>query len=98
MFFRKNKEKKERKVSPENNLLNECKKLVEKNDIDSAINKLENYIEENNKLGKVFTYLMELYNKELSEARLNGDDDIIKFNLDRIDKLMQKSKDIVRGR
>ena len=98
MFFRKNKEKKERKVSPENNLLNECKELVEKNDVDSAINKLENYIEENNKLGKVFTYLMELYNKELSEARLNGDDDIIKFNLDRIDKLMQKSKDIVRGR
>lgn len=98
MFFRKNKKKKERKVSPENNLLNECKELVEKNDVDSAINKLENYIEENNKLGKVFTYLMELYNKELSEARLNGDDDIIKFNLDRIDKLMQKSKDIVRGR
>ncbi|MDU4446845.1 MAG: hypothetical protein E7I76_02440 [Anaerococcus vaginalis] len=41
---------------------------------------------------------MELYNKQLSEARLNGEDEKIKFNLDRIDKLMQKSKDIVRGR
>lgn len=98
MFFRKNKENKEKKVNQEKNLLNECKELVEKNDVDSAINKLENYIEENNKLGKVFTYLMELYNKELSQARLKGEDDKIKFNLDRIDKLMQKSKDIVRGR
>lgn len=94
MFFKRNKDKK----NEEKMLLDECKNLVEKNDIDSAINKLEKYIEENKKLGKVFTYLMELYNKQLSEARLNGEDEKIKFNLDRIDKLMQKSKDIVRGR
>ncbi|EEU13112.1 hypothetical protein I6H45_02250 [Anaerococcus vaginalis] len=94
MFFKINKDKK----NEEKILLDECKNLVEKNDIDSAINKLEKYIEENKKLGKVFTYLMELYNKQLSEARLNGEDEKIKFNLDRIDKLMQKSKDIVRGR
>ncbi|MDU6182132.1 MAG: hypothetical protein E6629_05640 [Anaerococcus vaginalis] len=94
MFFKRNKDKK----NEEKLLLDECKNLVEKNDIDSAINKLEKYIEENKKLGKVFTYLMELYNKQLSEARLNGEDEKIKFNLDRIDKLMQKSKDIVRGR
>ncbi len=98
MFFKKNKDKKENKNNVEKILLDECKELVEKNDIDSAINKLEKYIEENKKLGKVFTYLMELYNKQLSEARLNGEDEKIKFNLDRIDKLMQKSKDIVRGR
>ncbi|MDU5372765.1 hypothetical protein [Anaerococcus vaginalis] len=94
MFFKRNKDKK----NEEKILLDQCKNLVEKNDIDSAINKLEKYIEENKKLGKVFTYLMELYNKQLSEARLNGEDEKIKFNLDRIDKLMQKSKDIVRGR
>lgn len=94
MFFKRDKDKK----NEEKILLDECKNLVEKNDIDSAINKLEKYIEENKKLGKVFTYLMELYNKQLSEARLNGEDEKIKFNLDRIDKLMQKSKDIVRGR
>lgn len=94
MFFKRNKDKK----NEEKILLDECKNLVEKNDIDSAINKLEKYIEENKKLGKVFTYLMELYNKQLSEARLNGEDEKIKFNFDRIDKLMQKSKDIVRGR
>ncbi|MDU2376123.1 hypothetical protein [Anaerococcus vaginalis] len=94
MFFKINKDKK----NEEKILLDQCKNLVEKNDIDSAINKLEKYIEENKKLGKVFTYLMELYNKQLSEARLNGEDEKIKFNLDRIDKLMQKSKDIVRGR
>lgn len=94
MFFKRNKDKK----NEEKILLDECKNLVEKNDIDSAINKLEKYIEENKKLGKVFTYLMELYNKQLSEARLNGEDEKIKFNLDRIDKLMQKTKDIVRGR
>lgn len=94
MFFKRNKDKK----NEEKILLDECKNLVEKNDIDSAINKLEKYIEENKKLGKVFTYLMELYNKQLTEARLNGEDEKIKFNLDRIDKLMQKSKDIVRGR
>lgn len=98
MFFKKNKDKKEDKRNAEKILLDECKNLVGKNDIDSAINKLEKYIEENKKLGKVFTYLMELYNKQLSEARLNGEDEKIKFNLDRIDKLMQKSKDIVRGR
>lgn len=98
MFFKKNKDKKENKKNAEKILLDECKNLVGKNDIDSAINKLEKYIEENKKLGKVFTYLMELYNKQLSEARLNGEDEKIKFNLDRIDKLMQKSKDIVRGR
>ena len=94
MFFKRDKDKK----NEEKKLLDECKNLVEKNDIDSAINKLEKYIEENKKLGKVFTYLMELYNKQLSGARLNGEDEKIKFNLDRIDKLMQKSKDIVRGR
>ena len=94
MFFKINRDKK----NEEKIWLDECKNLVEKNDIDSAINKLEKYIEENKKLGKVFTYLMELYNKQLSEARLNGEDEKIKFNLDRIDKLMQKSKDIVRGR
>lgn len=94
MFFKRNKDKK----NEEKLLLDECKNLVGKNDIDSAINKLEKYIEENKKLGKVFTYLMELYNKQLSKARLNGEDEKIKFNLDRIDKLMQKSKDIVRGR
>lgn len=98
MFFKKNKDKKENKKNTEKILLDECKNLVGKNDVDSAINKLEKYIEENKKLGKVFTYLMELYNKQLSEARLNGEDEKIKFNLDRIDKLMQKSKDIVRGR
>ena len=98
MFFKKNKDKKENKNNVEKILLDECKELVEKNDIDSAINKLEKYIEENKKLGKVFTYLMNLYNKQLSEARLNGEDEKIKFNLDRIDTLMQKSKDIVRGR
>lgn len=98
MFFKKNKDKKENKNNVEKILLDECKELVEKNDIDLAINKLEKYIEENKKLGKVFTYLMELYNKQLSEARLNGEYEKIKFNLDRIDKLMQKSKDIVRGR
>lgn len=98
MFFKRNKDKKENKKNTEKILLDECKNLVGKNDIDSAINKLEKYIEENKKLGKVFTYLMELYNKQLSEARLNGEDEKIKFNLDRIDKLMQKSKDIVRGR
>ena len=94
MFFKRNKDKK----NEEKILLDECKNLVGKNDIDSAINKLEKYIEENKKLGKVFTYLMNLYNKQLSEARLNGEDEKIKFNLDRIDTLMQKSKDIVRGR
>lgn len=98
MFFKRNKDKKENKKNTEKILLDECKNLVGKNDIDSAINKLEKYIEENKKLGKVFTYLMELYNKQLSEARLNGEDEKIKFNLDRTDKLMQKSKDIVRGR
>lgn len=98
MFFKKNKDKKENKKNAEKILLDECKSLVGKNNIDSAINKLEKYIEENKKLGKVFTYLMELYNKQLSEARLNGEDEKIKFNLDRIDKLMQRSKDIVRGR
>lgn len=98
MFFKKNKDKKENKNNVEKILLDGCKELVEKNDIDLAINKLEKYIEENKKLGKVFTYLMNLYNKQLSEARLNGEDEKIKFNLDRIDTLMQKSKDIVRGR
>ena len=98
MFFKKNKDKKENKNNVEKILLDECKELVDKNDIDLAINKLEKYIEENKKLGKVFTYLMNLYNKQLSEARLNGEDEKIKFNLDRIDTLMQKSKDIVRGR
>lgn len=40
MFFKRNKDKK----NEEKILLDECKNLVEKNDIDSAINKLEKYI------------------------------------------------------
>lgn len=96
MFF--NKKRKENKTSFEKTLLDDCKALVEKGEIKTAISKLENYIEEHKKLGRVYTYLMELYNKELSEARSNGEDDKIKFNLDRIDALMKKSKDIVRGK
>lgn len=98
MFFNKKKNKKDNKTSLEKTLLDDCKSLVEEGEIKTAINKLENYIEEYKKLGRVYTYLMELYNKELSEARSNGEDDKIKLNLDRIDALMKKSKDIVRGR
>ena len=41
MFFKKNKDKKENKKNTEKILLDECKNLVGKNDVDSAINKLE---------------------------------------------------------
>lgn len=95
MFFKKNKDI---NSNQEEQLLDKCRNLVEEDQVDLAIENLENYIDENNKLGKVFTYLMQLYNDELNKARSIGDDNKIKYNLDRIDNLMQRSKDIVRGR
>lgn len=96
MFFKK--KNKEKQVSDDKIFIDNCKDLVENGNVDQAIIKLENKIKEENKLGKIFTYLMELYNNQLNEARKVGDDQKIKYYLDKIDNLMKKSKDIVRGR
>ena len=96
MFFKK--KKKDNKISADSQLINECKDIVNKGDIDLAIKKLEEYIDKEEKLGKVFSYLMDLYNEKLKKARENGNDELIKKYLDKIDSLMKKSKDIIRGR
>ncbi|MDO4663186.1 MAG: hypothetical protein Q4B36_08780 [Tissierellia bacterium] len=96
MFFKK--KNKEKKVRDDQIFIDDCKALVENGNISQAISKLENKIKEEDKLGKIFTYLMELYNNQLNESRKVGDDGKIKYYLDKIDSLMKKSKDIVRGR
>ena len=41
---------------------------------------------------------MNLYNAKLKEARESGNDEEIQYYLNKIDALMQRSKDLLRGR
>lgn len=93
-FFNK-KNKEEKKKDDE---LSYIQDLISNGENMSAINELELYIDKNKKLGKSFQLLMQLYNNELAISRQKKDDEEIKKWLDKIDELMKKSKDIVRGR
>ncbi|MDO5026923.1 MAG: tetratricopeptide repeat protein [Tissierellia bacterium] len=99
MFFnRRRKVNKLEENIGKDSFINEVESLVENMEIDQAIEKLEDYILTNKKLGKPYTMLMNLYNDKLQIARNENKEDAIQFYLNKIDSLMQTSKDIIRGK
>jgi hypothetical protein len=79
-------------------ILDSAKKFENDGDIEKAIEEYEKYVLNAKQLGPVYGKLMNLYNAKLKEARESGNDEEIQYYLNKIDALMQRSKDLLRGR
>ncbi|HEY8805710.1 MAG TPA: tetratricopeptide repeat protein [Clostridium sp.] len=66
--------------------------------IDEAIKYYEISISGNKALGKAYTDLVKLYNIKRKEAVTEKNTEGVKHYLDKIDTLLQLSKDVIRGR
>ncbi|MCB2295675.1 tetratricopeptide repeat protein [Clostridium algoriphilum] len=66
--------------------------------IDDAIKYYEISISEKKALGKAYTDLVKLYNIKRKEAVTEKNTEGVKHYLDKIDTLLQLSKDVIRGR
>ena len=65
---------------------------------DQAIYYYEQSLEEDRQLGKAYTDLLKLYNKKRQEAAEAKDDEKLKEYMDKVQGLMQMSKDVLRGK
>ena len=103
MFFfgKKKKEKKQEQAVPVANkvsLLNEIGSLyTQAEETDLAIKYYEESLELCKQHGKASTDLMKLYNKKRQEAAEAKDDEKVKEYMDKVQNLMQMSKDMIRG-
>ena len=89
MFFfgKKKKEKKQEQAVP----------VVNTEETDLAIQYYEESLELCKQHGKASTDLMKLYNKKRQEAAEAKDDEKVKEYMDKVQNLMQMSKDMIRG-
>lgn len=79
-------------------LLNEIGSLyTQAEETDLAIQYYEESLEICKQHGKATTDLMKLYNKKRQEAAEAKDDEKVKEYMDKVQGLMQMSKDIIRG-
>lgn len=67
-------------------------------DKDDAINYYEQSLAEDKQLGKAYTDLLKLYNQKRQEAAEAKDDAKIKEYMEKVQNLMQTSKDVLRGK
>lgn len=67
-------------------------------EVDKAISAFEASLKEANRMGTAYKELTKLYNKKRAEAAAAGNDADIKKWLDKIQGLMQSSKDMLRGK
>ena len=80
-------------------LLNEIGECYAKaGDTDEAINYYEQSLSVSRQMGKAYTDLLKLYNVKRQEAAVAGDDDKMKEYMDKVQGLMQSSKDMLRGK
>ena len=63
-----------------------------------AIDAFEESIETSRRMGVAYRGLTTLYNRKRSEAAARGDDDNMKLYFDKLQDLMQSSKDMLRGK
>lgn len=70
----------------------------ELNDIDQAILYYEKGIDENKSLGKNYNELLKLYNVKRRQAAEMKNQEELQVYLNKIDELMQLSKDVIRGK
>lgn len=67
-------------------------------DSDNAIIYYEQSLEIDKQLGKAYTDLLKLYNKKRQEAAEARDDEKMQYYLDKVQDVMQMSKDVLRGK
>lgn len=80
------------------NILNELGSLyTQAEETDKAILYYEESLSLNKQHGKASTDLMKLYNKKRQEAAEAKDDEKVKEYMDKVQGLMQMSKDMIRG-
>lgn len=80
-------------------ILNELGALYfQADELDKAITYYEESLESNKQMGKAYTDLMSLYNKKRQKAAEMKDDEQIKYYMDKVQGMMQMSKDMIRGR
>lgn len=80
-------------------LLNEIAENYFKiSELDLAIEFYEKSLNKNKKIGKVSTELMNLYNLKRKEASLEKNDKKVAEYMEKINELMQLSKDSLRGK
>lgn len=65
---------------------------------DQAIYYYEQSLEEDKQLGKAYTDLLKLYNQKRQEAAQEKDDEKLQEYMDKVQGLMQLSKDVIRGK
>lgn len=79
-------------------VLNEIGSLfTQAEEVDQAIRFYEESLEICKQHGKASTDLMKLYNKKRQEAAQAKDDEKVKEYMDKVQSLMQMSKDMIRG-
>ena len=80
-------------------LLNEIGSLYfQAEEVDQAIVYYEKSLEEDKQLGKAYTDLLKLYNLKRQEAAADKDDANLTFYMNKVQELMQLSKDVIRGK
>lgn len=80
-------------------LLNEiAEEYFKISELDLAIEFYEKSLNKNKKIGKASTELMNLYNLKRKEASLDKDDKKVTEYMEKINGLMQLSKDSLRGK
>ncbi len=65
---------------------------------DRAIPYYEESLELDKRMGKAYTDLMSLYNKKRQQAAEAKNDEDLKFYMDKVQGMMQMSKDMMRGK
>lgn len=80
-------------------LLNEIGSLYfQAEEVDQAIAYYEKSLDEDKQLGKAYTDLLKLYNLKRQEAAAAKDDTNLTFYMNKVQELMQLSKDVIRGK
>jgi len=81
------------------NVLDERGELLkEAGEDDLAIAAFEESIETSKRMGVAYRGLTTLYNRKRSQAAARGDDENMKLYFDKLQYLMQSSKDMLRGK
>lgn len=80
-------------------LLNEIGSLYfQAEELDKAIEYYEQSLDMKKQMGRSYTDLMSLYNKKRQQAAKAKNDDEIRYYLDKVQEMMQMSKDMLRGK
>lgn len=67
-------------------------------EIDQAIAYYEQSLDEDKQLGKAYTDLLKLYNLKRQQAASAKDDEKLTLYMNKVQSLMQLSKDVIRGK